>query len=96
MNQTHLTLRLSEELARGLARWAKARGVPKSQVARDAVARYVGMPEGTQPTDQTLTGSEIALRWRNVPRLTAKEATALAADIDASRALLPSTPVPWE
>lgn len=96
MKQTHLTVRLSEELAKGLARWAKARGVPKSQVARDAVARYVGMPDGMQPADRSLSGSEIALRWRTVPRLTMKEATALEADIDASRALLPPIPVPWE
>lgn len=96
MKQTHLTLRLSEELARSLARWAKARGLPKSQIAREAVAQYVGMPDGTQPADRRVSGREVARRWRTMPRLTVKEATALAADIDAGRALIPSAPFPWE
>ena len=41
MNKAHLTLRLPADLARSLARWARVRGVPKSQVAREAVARYL-------------------------------------------------------
>ncbi len=41
-----ITLRLPTKLARELARRAKARGVPKSQLVREAVARYVAEPEG--------------------------------------------------
>lgn len=41
-----ITLRLPRKLARELSRRAKARGVPKSQVVREAVARYVAEPEG--------------------------------------------------
>jgi metal-responsive CopG/Arc/MetJ family transcriptional regulator len=40
-----ITLRLPKELARALARKAKARGVPKSQLVREAVMKYVAEPE---------------------------------------------------
>ena len=41
MKDSHLTLRIPADLARALRLWASAHGVPKSQVARDAVARYL-------------------------------------------------------
>jgi hypothetical protein len=40
-----LTLRLPRDLARALARQARARGVPRSQLVREAVAKYVTEPE---------------------------------------------------
>jgi len=42
---SQITLRLPKELARALTKRAKARGVPKSQLVREAVARYVAEPE---------------------------------------------------
>ncbi len=39
--ESQLTLRLPRELARELARAAKARGLKKSQVVREAVAEYL-------------------------------------------------------
>jgi metal-responsive CopG/Arc/MetJ family transcriptional regulator len=42
---SQITLRLPRELARALAKCAKARGVPKSQLVREAVMKYVAEPE---------------------------------------------------
>lgn len=42
---SQITLRLSKELARALAKRAKARGVPKSQLVREAVQKYLAEPE---------------------------------------------------
>lgn len=39
-----ITLRLSRDLARALAKAARTRRVPKSQVVREALARYVAEP----------------------------------------------------
>ena len=44
-----LTVRIPRDLARALARRAKARGVPKSQLVREAVARYVTEPAEPTP-----------------------------------------------
>ena len=40
-----ITLRLPRELARNLARLAKARGVKKSHLVREAVTDYLGRSE---------------------------------------------------
>ena len=40
-----ITLRLPKQLSRSLDRLAKAKGVPRSQLVREAVARYVAEPE---------------------------------------------------
>ncbi|MEK7668294.1 MAG: CopG family transcriptional regulator, partial [Gemmatimonadota bacterium] len=41
MKDSHLTLRLPADLARALARWARSRRVPKSQLVREAVTRLL-------------------------------------------------------
>lgn len=43
--ESQITLRLPKALARALSQRAKARGVPKSQLVREAVARYMSEPE---------------------------------------------------
>ena len=43
--ENQITLRLPRELARALTLRAKARGVPKSQLVREAVMKYVAEPE---------------------------------------------------
>lgn len=95
----HLTLRLSRDLARAVSRWAKAHGVAKSQVVREAVASYVGVapltfapPEG----DATVSAHAAAVRWARLPRLSVAEAESLADDVAASRASLPPIVPPWE
>lgn len=95
MKDDHLSLRLPAALSRALARWARDRGVPKSQVARDAVARYLRPAE--QAMDQpvsTVTAAELARRWAFLPRLTPEEAADLEADVLAARRSLPAVPAP--
>jgi len=96
MKESHLTLRLPAALARLLDRWASAHGVPKSQVAREAVARYLAGPGEAATTRPRLTARELAARWRGLPRLHPEEAAALAADLDSARTALPPLATPWE
>lgn len=95
MKDAHLTLRLPGDLARLLARSARARGVPKSQIAREAVARFVGAKSGAAGP-AGLTARELADHWRTLPHLTPAEAASMARDIEAGRRALPAVPSPWE
>ena len=94
MKDTHLTLRLPRELARALAQWARDHGLPKSQVAREAVARYLS-PASTARDSRRVTALELAERWCGLPRLTLEEAAAFDADIAAGRKGLPAVVPPW-
>lgn len=94
MKQSHLTLRLPADLARALERWARRRGVPKSLVVREAVARLLS--PGSVPAAAGLTAGELAARWRALPRLGADDAAAFAADVAAARDALPPVVTPWE
>jgi len=95
MKDSHLTLRLPAELARALARKARALGLPKSQVAREAVARYLsGWTEDSPPL--RVTARALAARWGTLPRLTPDEADSFADDIVAGRDALPAVRTPWE
>jgi hypothetical protein len=94
MKNAYLSLRLPGDLARALARWARERGVPRSQVAREAVARYLA-PAPPEP-QRSVTARELAARWPSLPRLTPDEAGALAEDIAAGRLALPAVRPPWE
>lgn len=96
MKDSHLTLRLPAGLARLLTRWAAAHGVPKSQVAREAVARYLAAPGGEAPTTFGLSAREFARRWPTLPRLDPEEAAGLAADIVSGRDALPPVAPSWE
>ena len=90
MKDSHLTLRLPAELARALARWARQRGIPKSQVAREAVARYLVPAASPGPPTPRLTARALSVRWPLLPRLEPKEAAALQADMLAGRKALPA------
>lgn len=94
MKDSHLTLRLPADLARALARWARAHGVPKSEVAREAVARYL-VPAASARI-LPFTAGDLADQWAALPRLTPEEAEALGADIAAGRETLPPVRVAWE
>ncbi len=92
---THLTLRLPLELARVLERRARDRGVPKSLVAREAVALYLGTaPESAAAPP--LTARELAVRWPELPRLGAEDAAAMGSDIAEGRAALPDVRDRWD
>jgi Ribbon-helix-helix protein, copG family len=97
MKDDHLTLRLPRALARALARWARERGVPKSQLAREAVARYLS-PVGasTDPPVRTVSAAQLAARWALLPRLTPEEASDFAADVQAASDSLPAVRAQWE
>lgn len=94
MKDKHLTVRIPADLARALARWAQERGVPKSQVAREAVVRYLA-PATLQRVPPFTAGDLLDL-WPSLPRLTAEEAEAFAEDIAAGRRELPPVRDAWE
>lgn len=96
MKTSHLTLRVPADLARALARWARERGIPKSQVAREAVARFLAPAPPERERSRPVTARELADRWRSLPRLTPEEAAAFADDIAATRAALPAVRTAWE
>ena len=96
MKDSHLTLRLPAELARALARKARALGVPKSQMAREAVARYLVPATAESNRMPRVSAREFAARWAPLPRLEPAEADAFAADIAAGREALPAIDIPWE
>ena len=64
MKDEVLTLRLSRELAQALSRWARDRGVPRSEVVREAVSGYVTARDARPVLSPTLTAAELAARIR--------------------------------
>ena len=96
MQDSHLTLRLPADLARALARWARSRGVPKSQLVREAVARYFAPSTAPAERPPQVTARSLAERWPTMPRLTPEEARGLEADIAAARVALPPARPQWE
>ena len=96
MKDSHLTLRLPGDLARALSTWAHERRIPKSQVARDAVAAYLSPAPSPGRDGRLLTAGDLAARWKSLAHLNAEAAGALGADIAEGRAALPGVPVPWE
>jgi hypothetical protein len=95
MKDSHLTLRLPADLARAIARWARSRGVPKSQLVREAVARYLAPSSAPAERPPRATARAFAEHWAALPRLTPEEARDLEADIAAARAALPPVRAPW-
>ena len=95
MKDDHLTLRIPRDLARALDRWARERGVPKSQLAREAVARYLSPDPRSDLSARTVTAAQLAERWGHLPRLTPEEAAGLAVDLEAARRSLPDLRSPW-
>ena len=95
MKNSHLTLRLPADLARALALWARSRGVPKSQLVREAVARYLAPSSAAVERPPQVTARGLAEHWAALPRLTTEEANALEADIEAARAALPPVQTSW-
>jgi predicted transcriptional regulator len=95
MKEAHLTLRLPAALASALARSAEQHGVPKSELAREAVARYLE-PTGQQPDERLVRAGEVAKRWALLPRLSAAEADDFAAELRRAREALPPPSAAWE
>lgn len=95
MKDSYLSLRLPAELAQVLSRRARRRGVPKSHLAREAVARYLAGSEPSNTPSRSLSARALAARWPFLPRLEREEADALRADILAGRKALPALRAPW-
>lgn len=95
MKNDALTLRLPTSLARALAGLAKARGIAKSQLVREAVSRYID-PAAPNEQSPVVTARLLAARWAGIPRLTPEEATDFGSDIESARAALPALRTPWE
>lgn len=70
------SFRLPDTLARALARAAEERGIPKSQLVREALEQYLAEGEPL-PTDQ--------VRERSAPYLGALQLDPCRADDDGSR-----------
>jgi predicted transcriptional regulator len=96
MKESHLTLRLPADLARALLRRARALGVPKSQMVREAVAVYLEPVTAAAAEVRRVSARDLAARWNMVPRLRPDEAASLGADIAASRKALPAARGAWE
>ena len=95
MKNSHLTLRLPADLARALDRRAGERDTGRSQLVREAVTAYLA-GTAAPAARPTLSGLELARRWRTLPHLTADEAAALASDIAAGRRRLPPPADRWK
>lgn len=96
MKDSHLTLRIPAALARALNRLAHLRGMPKSELVREAVASYLTPRPDIATRPQTLSAAELAKRWGSIPRIEPHEADALANDIAEGRAGLPRLSMHWE
>jgi hypothetical protein len=95
MKDDHLTLRIPRDLARALARLARERAVPKSQIAREAVVRYLAPGGATAPPWPVVRAADLAARWERLPRLTPEEAADYAEDLAGARRALPDVRAPW-
>jgi len=69
--------------------------VPKSQLVREAVARYLAPSSAPAERPPRVTARTFAEHWAALPRLTPEEARDLEADIAAARAALPPVRTPW-
>lgn len=95
MKTAAITLRVSAELAKHLGRIARTRGVPKSQVVREAVAKYLEPPV-SESRAPLLTARSLASRWKDIPRLTPDEAEEFRRDVETARSELPALTPVWE
>ncbi|MGK2963738.1 MAG: ribbon-helix-helix protein, CopG family [Gemmatimonadaceae bacterium] len=95
MKSEALTLRISADLAKNLRKLAKQKGLPTSQVVREAVAKYLS-PRVEDSRLRQVTARALAVSWKTLPRLTPEEAAELEREITEARDdfILPQSP--WE
>jgi hypothetical protein len=96
MKDSHLTLRVPAAVSRLLERMALSRGIPKSQLVREALARYVSPAQSSNESVRKVTAAELAVRWSSLPSITAEEARVMATDIETARGELSAPMDPWE
>jgi len=95
MKTEALTLRISADLAKSLRRMAKHKGLPTSQVVREAVARYLS-PRAEDTPIRQVTARALAVSWKTLPRLTPEEAVELEQEIARARDGLALPESQWE
>lgn len=94
MEDSHLTLRLSADVALSLRRLAESRGVPKSRLVREAVAQYLS--GGTLRAEVSpLLARDFKTMWEALPHLSVDEATRLHTDLQLARTALAPPDDPW-
>lgn len=94
MDDAHLSLRLSGDLASTLDRVAESRGVSKSKLVREAVTQY--LTGGTTRDDAApLLAADFRKVWDALPHLGVDEATAFETDVQQARAALAPPDDPW-
>lgn len=94
MRNTHLTLRLTVDLARSLERLAASRSLPKSHLVREAVAQYLS-GDAPRPEASPLLARDFKALWESLPHLSVDEATRLDTDLQRARAALAPPGDPW-
>ena len=94
MDDAHLSLRLSADLASSLDRIAESRGVGKSQLVREAVSQYLtgGAVRDAAPP---LLAADFGKVWDALPHLSVDEATTFETDVQQARAALRLPDDPW-
>lgn len=94
MEDSHLTLRLSADVALSLQRLAESRGLPKSRLVREAVAQYLA--GGAPRTEASpLLARDFRAMWEALPHLSVDEATRLDTNLQRARTALAPPDDPW-
>lgn len=99
MKDAHLALRLAADVAAALEARAARESRSKSQVVREAVARYLeGHAPGGPTSPPALTAGQLADAWAALPRLPQDDILRFEADVAAARSDLPPPPDPdqWD
>ena len=101
MKDDYLAIRLPAALARALARLARARGVSRSAVVREAIVTLVepaARPPASPPArpPARLTARELAAAWPTLPQLSPDEAEAFFRDLERGRESLVLPDERWE
>jgi hypothetical protein len=95
MKDAHLTLRIPASLARTLDKIARVRGVSKSHLVADAIARHVTSATPPSEPARRVSGAEFSSLWPSLPRLAPGDANAFAEDIARARKELPPPADRW-
>ena len=97
MKDDYLALRLPTALGRALARLAKARGLSRSEVVREAISTYVEPAARPSPSPSVrLVAKDLAAAWASIPRLSPDEVESFTRDIDRGRELVNLDDERWE
>lgn len=94
MDDAHLSLRLPDDLASLLNRVAKARGIGKSTLVREAVTQQLtggSARDGAAP----LLAADFRKVWDALPHLSVDEAAAFDTDVQQARAALAPPDDAW-